>query len=127
MIPSGVRSGAQYIPGERWQASSDALLPMQEEGNTHPNVPTTPSSSLQSEAPSMSLSAPIPFILYSHRPPPERCVAWNTLEPNGLLLMSDGRDYCDMCARNMRELFNYRPVLQRTTDVAPTEPDARAS
>jgi hypothetical protein len=75
----------------------------------------------------MSLSAQIPFSRFSHLTPPERCAACNTLEPTGLVLMSDGRDYCETCARNVRELFNYHPVGQRAENVVPDKPDTTAA
>lgn len=57
----------------------------------------------------------------SHRTPPEQCVACSTLTPTGLVLMSDGRDYCETSVRNVGELFNYRPVAQRTDSIVPEE------
>lgn len=75
----------------------------------------------------MSLSAQVPFYRFSHRTPPERCVACNTLTPTGLVLMSDGRDYCETCMRNVRELFNYRPVARRNECIAPEEPGTTAA
>jgi hypothetical protein len=75
----------------------------------------------------MSLAAQIPFSRFSHRAAPERCVACKTLEPIGLVLMSDGRGYCDTCMRNVRELFNYQPVGRRADTSAPREPGMTAA
>lgn len=65
------------------------------------------------------LNPPPPMVIEApteQRRSPFRCVGCAT-QPERLLYMSNGRDYCLACAKGLAGMYGYRPLGRRAGDI----------